>query len=93
MGYTFIWLLVFLYLGTISGYAQPSTTVEATIDASEAYEPVSEYIYGQFLELIGDSIYAEMLDSRKLCHPILKIMPETENNGYHNLQTTQCVFV
>lgn len=72
-------------MGTTSGYAQ-SRTVQATIDASETQEPVSEYIYGQFVEHIGDivndGIWAEMLDSRKFYHPILKEKPEAQNTGF-----------
>lgn len=45
-----------------------------TIDATDTGEPISEYIYGQFIEHLGRCIYggiwAEMLDDRKFFHPV-----------------------
>ena len=45
-----------------------------TIDASETGEPISKYIYGQFIEHLGRCIYggiwAEMLEDRKFYFPI-----------------------
>ena len=42
-----------------------------TIDASKRGEPISKYIYGQFIEHLGRCIYggiwAEMLEDRKFC--------------------------
>lgn len=82
---SFFLILPVLFLGITASHAQ-STTVEATIDASETHEPVSEYIYGQFVEHIGDivndGIWAEMLDSRKFYHPILQEKPEQEEGGF-----------
>ncbi|GAG93313.1 unnamed protein product, partial [marine sediment metagenome] len=47
---------------------------EAIIDASKKGEPISEYIYGQFIEHLGRCIYggiwAEMLEDRKFWHPV-----------------------
>jgi len=44
------------------------------IDASETGEPVSKYIYGQFIEHLGRCIYggiwAEMLEDRKFFYPV-----------------------
>src|SRR5512142_1827818 len=53
-----------------------STTMEArvSIDASQKSEPISPYIYGQFIEHLGRCIYggiwAEMLEDRKFYFPI-----------------------
>jgi alpha-N-arabinofuranosidase len=45
-----------------------------TIDAAKTGEPISPYIYGQFIEHLGRCIYggiwAEMLEDRKFYHPI-----------------------
>lgn len=82
---SFLWVLVFLFMGTTPGQAQ-SNTIEATIKASETHTPISKYVYGQFVEHIGDivndGIWAEMLDSRKFYHPILQEKPEQENTGF-----------
>ncbi len=54
----------------------PSTTMEAraSIDASRKFEPISPYIYGQFIEHLGRCIYggiwAEMLEDRKFYFPV-----------------------
>ncbi|MBL0160363.1 MAG: alpha-N-arabinofuranosidase [Bryobacterales bacterium] len=49
--------------------------VAVTIDAGTTAAPISPYIYGQFIEHIGDlvnrSIWAEMIDDRKFYHPIV----------------------
>lgn len=53
-----------------------SKTVEAkvAIDASDTGEPISKYIYGQFIEHLGRCIYggiwAEMLEDRKFYFPV-----------------------
>lgn len=48
---------------------QADDAVEAKIDASQQGEPISPYIYGQFIEHLGRCIYggiwAEMLQDRK----------------------------
>ncbi|MHC4720865.1 MAG: alpha-L-arabinofuranosidase C-terminal domain-containing protein [Planctomycetota bacterium] len=45
-----------------------------TIEAGKIGEPISKYIYGQFIEHLGRCIYggiwAEMLEDRKFWHPI-----------------------
>jgi alpha-N-arabinofuranosidase len=50
---------------------QPATV---TIDAAQTGEPISKYIYGQFIEHLGRCIYggiwAEMLEDRKFYFPI-----------------------
>ena len=44
------------------------------IDAAKTREPISKYIYGQFIEHLGRCIYggiwAEMLEDRKFFHPV-----------------------
>lgn len=46
----------------------------ATVDAGKTRPPISPYLYGQFIEHIGDlvnrSVWAEMLDDRKFYHEI-----------------------
>lgn len=63
-----------------ASYAQ---TVTATIDAGKTYAPISKYVYGQFVEHIGNIInnglWAEMLDDRKFYNPIPT--PVTANAG------------
>jgi alpha-L-arabinofuranosidase len=52
----------------------PGRRVTARIDATRAGTPISPYLYGQFIEHIGDlvnhSLWAEMLDDRKFYNPI-----------------------
>jgi alpha-N-arabinofuranosidase len=51
-----------------------AATKEVTIDAAKTGEPISPYIYGQFIEHLGRCIYggiwAEMLEDRKFYFPI-----------------------
>jgi alpha-N-arabinofuranosidase len=68
-------LLVSLIL---AGIMQPSVAFgqqrAVTIDAGKTGAPISEYIYGQFIEHLGRCIYggiwAEMLEDRKFYFPI-----------------------
>jgi len=56
--------------------APASTTIDGliSIDARETSEPISPYIYGQFIEHLGRCIYgglwAEMLEDRKFYYPV-----------------------
>jgi hypothetical protein len=47
---------------------------EVSVDASKIREPISPYIYGQFIEHLGRCIYggiwAEMLEDRKFYFPV-----------------------
>jgi alpha-L-arabinofuranosidase len=56
--------------------AQP---IAATIDAGQTREPISRYVYGQFIEHIGGivnhGIWAEMLDDRKFYEPVTSQPP------------------
>jgi alpha-N-arabinofuranosidase len=51
-----------------------TTKLSVTIDAGQTGEPISKYIYGQFIEHLGRCIYggiwAEMLEDRKFYYPI-----------------------
>jgi len=51
-----------------------STKKSVEIDADKTKEPVSKYIYGQFIEHLGRCIYggiwAEMLEDRKFWYPV-----------------------
>jgi alpha-N-arabinofuranosidase len=55
--------------------------ITASIDASQIGAPISKYLYGQFIEHIGGTMYgslwAEMLDDRKFYFPITAKKPET----------------
>ena len=52
----------------------PATRIAVTIDAGKTRPPISPYIYGQFIEHIGDlvnrSVWAEMLDDRKFYYAV-----------------------
>ena len=51
-----------------------STRVAATIDASRTGEPITKYVYGHFIEHIGDlingNLWAEMIDDRKFYYAV-----------------------
>ncbi len=48
--------------------------MELSVDATQTHEPMSKYIYGQFIEHLGRCIYggiwAEMLEDRKFFYPV-----------------------
>ena len=61
-------------LGTavLAGFCESATaaqTLVVTIDAGKTGEPISKFVYGQFIEHLGRCIYggiwAEMLEDRK----------------------------
>ncbi len=65
----------------------PSTSAEApatpiVIDTTATREPISPYVYGQFIEHLGRCIYgglwAEMLEDRKFYYPVTGEMPAWE---------------
>jgi len=68
----------FLMVVVLAGVVQPgmagSQTHAVTIDAGKTGEPISKFIYGQFIEHLGRCIYggiwAEMLEDRKFYFPI-----------------------
>ena len=64
----------------------PSPLV-ATVDATQVKEPISKYMYGMFIEHIGNlinhSLWSEMLDDRKFYFPI-DSKPEAQPAGAAN---------
>jgi alpha-N-arabinofuranosidase len=62
------------------------TVVRATIDAGATHAPISKYLYGQFLEHIGDivnhGLWAEMLDDRKFYEPVVATEPPSTGRGF-----------
>ncbi|HEX3357995.1 MAG TPA: hypothetical protein VHS31_13570 [Tepidisphaeraceae bacterium] len=62
----------------ISVAAQPQS-ITATVDVSKTGEPINPYVYGQFIEHLGNVIngtfWAEMLDDRKFYNPIVARVP------------------
>jgi hypothetical protein len=76
-------LLVALVLPTM--IQADSRSISVTIDASQEGPPISRYVYGQFLDHIGDivndGLWAEMLDDRKFYHPITSAPPAQAASG------------
>ncbi len=60
--------------GVSRAMAAADQTLAVTIDAGKTSEPISKFIYGQFIEHLGRCIYggiwAEMLEDRKFYFPI-----------------------
>ena len=79
--------LAVMWIGCTAGaaaqQAQPSVPdqLKVTIDTRQTAAPISKYIYGQFIEHIGSTMYssvwAEMLDDRKFYFPITAAEPES----------------
>jgi alpha-L-arabinofuranosidase len=50
------------------------TGMTVTVDVGKTRDPISPYLYGQFIEHIGDlvnrSVWAEMIDDRKFYNPV-----------------------
>jgi alpha-N-arabinofuranosidase len=71
-----LFFVVFLLSFSCAAQAQ---RVNVTIDTSKTSAPISQYLYGQFLEHIGglvnNNIWAEMLDDRKFYYPITSHPP------------------
>ena len=67
-------LLTLLIIASCSSLTVNAQQTSVTIDAAKTNEPISPYIYGQFIEHLGRSIYggiwAEMLEDRKFYYPI-----------------------
>lgn len=67
-----IFLITIIITGTFSPVFGQQRSV--TIDAGKTGEPISKYIYAQFIEHLGRCIYggiwAEMLEDRKFYYPI-----------------------
>jgi alpha-L-arabinofuranosidase len=62
-----------------------ATPIAVTIDASSTLPPISDHVYGQFLEHIGPivnhGLWAEMIDDRKFFGPILEREPDPTSQG------------
>jgi alpha-L-arabinofuranosidase len=68
-------ILLFLVALAVAGQTtDPGRPVTVTVDASKTGPPISPYVYGQFLEHIGNLIYSglwsEMLDDRKFYYAV-----------------------
>jgi alpha-N-arabinofuranosidase len=69
---------VLLAVGLAPAVAQtqnaPANRISVTVDAAKPNAPISPYLYGQFIEHIGDlvnrSIWAEMIDDRKFYYAV-----------------------
>ncbi len=74
---------------TASAFAQTSGTpqrhIVVSVDAGKTRDRISPYLYGQFIEHIGDlvnrSVWAEMLDDRKFYYPINSENPAPPAQG------------
>jgi len=75
---TLLTLLLVAALAAAGAGLQPGSAGEkrlaVSVDASKTRAPISPYLYGQFIEHIGDlvnrSVWAEMLDDRKFYYAI-----------------------
>ena len=73
-----LWLVILAGLMLPAFSAQsgeaPEKRIAVIVDAGQTRPPISPYLYGQFIEHIGDlvnrSVWAEMLDDRKFYHAI-----------------------
>src|SRR5690348_16608066 len=72
---SFLRLAAVSVLATCALPARPADAQEKlSIDPSKTAAPISKYVYGQFVEHLGRSIYgglwAEMIEDRKFAHEI-----------------------
>ncbi|MBK1878346.1 alpha-L-arabinofuranosidase C-terminal domain-containing protein [Pelagicoccus mobilis] len=76
-----------LVLALSSSSLSPAKKISATLDLEKTGEPISPYIYGQFIEHLGRCIYggiwAEMLEDRKFYFPVTE-----DYDPYKKLQDT-----
>jgi len=72
-------LLLFSLFTAIAASIAPAQPITATIDAGQTRAPISPYLYGQFIEQLGNvinrGIWAEMLDDRKFYFPVTANLP------------------
>jgi len=66
--------LLVIFAGVVSSDANLPESIPVTINTTTTGEPISEYVYGQFIEHLGRCIYgglwAEMLEDRKFYYPV-----------------------
>jgi len=78
---TFVSLVVLVAMVLPAAPAAAAETT-VTVDATATREPISPYVYGQFIEHLGRCIYgglwAEMLQDRKFYYPVTGEMPAWE---------------
>src|ERR1035438_1991538 len=79
---------ILILLTALSAGAQTTVAgqpVTAAVNASKTGPPISPYIYGQFLEHIGNITYSglwsEMLDDRKFFYPVAPAPPAGADSG------------
>jgi len=78
------WFLGLPVAAALLGIASAAETPQATlaVDITRTREPISPYVYGQFIEHLGRSIYgglwAEMLEDRKFYYPVTGRAPAWE---------------
>jgi alpha-N-arabinofuranosidase len=69
-----LWLVTAVAITAQQAALPVPSQLKVTIDTQQTSAPVSKYIYGQFIEHIGSTMYsslwAEMLDDRKFYFPI-----------------------
>jgi len=76
VGLVLVAFCLFLWVGSADGVVAETGPAgpSVTIDASKTGEPISKYIYGQFIEHLGRCIYggiwAEMIEDRKFFYPV-----------------------
>lgn len=68
---------------TLPARAAAAPVIGATVDATMTGHPIADYIYGGFIEHIGNlinySLWSEVLDDRKFFHPVdSKPVPQPE---------------
>jgi alpha-N-arabinofuranosidase len=75
-------LLGAMALPVVSPASGEGAATTLTIDATATREPISPYVYGQFIEHLGRCIYgglwAEMLEDRKFFYPVTGEAPAWE---------------
>ena len=75
-------LLVLVLVAVLLAGVRASEPIGVTIDTTYAGEPISPYIYGQFIEHLGRCIYGglwgEMLEDRKFFYPVTGEAPAWE---------------
>ena len=90
-------MMIFIGPANAAVSQQPTTNVPdrllVNIDARQTADPVSKYIFGSFIEHIGNTIYrsmwAELLDDRKFYFAISSTDPQTTAGTQNGTGRTQ----